>query len=642
MRRNPLRPWSLLAALGVLCSPVPASAQRTERLAPGDLLAFSRSGRFVVFSSSSADLVPGDTNGLADLFVLDRASGELDRINVDPAGNSSFVNRSPLPSRPPFAASISEDGRVVAFSDFADDLVPGDTNQLRDIFVRDRQVGVTERLSVDPQGRQLLDPSSDSRGFSMPSITSDGRFVAFATLIDGVVSEDMDSSSTVFIRDLQQDTTEAITLGPGVTGEESDFASRPQISADGSIVTFNLINGQFIFAFDRASRTRRFLAQQVTGTSRSEALAISISDDDRFLPYVSTGDPQFFGNGSVLVADLQSDVLERVDVDIDGNPRGTPDDGSIPTISGDGRFVAFTSAANQLVVADEDFTQDLFVRDRVLGVTERIARGVAVDLGGGRVEAPDFPVIDAFVFSNPLISGDGSAVAFSIGGEVFVHERFPVPATLVLAPELAQVVVSGEHCVVASVADAAGIPLPQVAVTFATRDAPVQRISTGVDGRARACFAAPDLPGEQDVAASVAAGANPTAAATVTVVPPPGSPGCRVNAAAVLRSAGGSLATARIGARALRQRVLGDQQFRERGATRIASQGIDVLRCSTRSAMLFGRVRTTASGSPVQYRIDVVDGGPGGSRDRYRIRLTSGFDSGERPLDSGFIDVNPR
>src|SRR5205085_941269 len=101
----------------------------------------SADGRFVAFSSVSNNLVPGDTNDVEDIFVFDRQTSTIQRVSVDVGGNQGD-NHSRF-------SSLSADGRFVAFSSYATNLVPGDTNAVKDIFVFDRQTGSIQRVSVD-------------------------------------------------------------------------------------------------------------------------------------------------------------------------------------------------------------------------------------------------------------------------------------------------------------------------------------------------------------------------------------------------------------------------------------------------------------------------------------------------------------
>ena len=145
-------------------------------------------GRFVVFSSEAANLVPFDTNGFSDIFVRDRQIGSTERVSVGPngtGGNGVFFGR----------LDITPDGRYVLFSSLDGTLVPDDTNRQQDVFVRDRQAGVTTRVSVGANGVQ-----GNSASFGV-AISADGRLIAFESNATNLVSNDTNSAQDVFVRD---------------------------------------------------------------------------------------------------------------------------------------------------------------------------------------------------------------------------------------------------------------------------------------------------------------------------------------------------------------------------------------------------------------------------------------------------------
>src|SRR4028119_1945795 len=139
----------------------------------------SADGRFVAFDSNASNFVPGDTNNNNGIFVRDTLTNTTTGVSVDSAGNQG--NRSSL------GPSISADGRFVAFSSDASNFVPGDTNSTEDIFVRDTLTNTTTLVSVDSAGNQANMGSED------PSISADGRFVAFYSLASNIVPGDTNS-----------------------------------------------------------------------------------------------------------------------------------------------------------------------------------------------------------------------------------------------------------------------------------------------------------------------------------------------------------------------------------------------------------------------------------------------------------------
>jgi TolB protein len=149
----------------------------------------SADGQVVAFESSSWNLVAGDTNWTWDVFVTDLQSGNTERVSVDSSGAQV--------SGGGYTAALSPNGNVVAFTSWADDLVPGDNNHTSDVFVHDRTTGLTERVSVDTLGNEVLDPSDTS---SFRAVSSDGGIVGFGSTSDAFVFGDWNRSQDVFIR----------------------------------------------------------------------------------------------------------------------------------------------------------------------------------------------------------------------------------------------------------------------------------------------------------------------------------------------------------------------------------------------------------------------------------------------------------
>src|SRR4051794_24467034 len=180
--------------------------------------AVTANGRFVAFGSEASNLVAGDVNGAKDIFVRDRLSGSTERVSVSTSGQEANVGSG--------GPSLSADGRYVAFSSAASNLVAGDTNARNDTFVRDRQSGTTERVSLSSAGAEGDNLSG------APAISSDGRFVAFWSYASNLVAGDTNGQSDVFLRDRQSGTTERISVS--TAGAQGDGLSQvPTISGDG-------------------------------------------------------------------------------------------------------------------------------------------------------------------------------------------------------------------------------------------------------------------------------------------------------------------------------------------------------------------------------------------------------------------------
>ncbi len=166
----------------------------------------SSDGRFVAFASGAINLVANDTNSRPDVFVRDRQTGTTRRVSVDSSGNQG----NGYSGHP----SISSGGRFVAFLSLASNLAENDTNGMRDIFVRDRQAGMTQRVSVDSSSNQ----ASGSSG--SPSISSDGRLVAFSSEASNLVTNDTNDTADVFVHERDTTAPRATSVVPteGATG----------------------------------------------------------------------------------------------------------------------------------------------------------------------------------------------------------------------------------------------------------------------------------------------------------------------------------------------------------------------------------------------------------------------------------------
>jgi hypothetical protein len=193
----------------------------------------SADGRFAAFFSQATNLVAGDLNGIGDLFVRDRQNGTTERVNLSSSGVQA--NDEPL------NATLSANGRVAAFDSSASNMVPDDTNGIIDIFVRDLDRGLTERVNVGPAGEE-------ANGFSFsPSLNADGRLVAFGSLATNLIPGDSNDVGDVFMRDRETGATARLSVGSsGTEGDGQSFV--PSLSADGRIASFtseasNLVSG---------------------------------------------------------------------------------------------------------------------------------------------------------------------------------------------------------------------------------------------------------------------------------------------------------------------------------------------------------------------------------------------------------------
>ncbi len=352
----------------------------------------SQDARYVVFASDAGTLVVGDVptldlvacptcSGSRDVFLYDRdpngdgtfgaAEARLTRISVSTAGVAGNAGST----RP----SLSSDGRFVAFRSQATNLVAGDNNGVADIFVYDVQTGLTIRASVNDQGAEG-NAKSDR-----PALSADGRYVAFYSDADNLVSSDANMLRDVFVRDLADQATVRVSISS--TGVESNGASsRPALSSDGRYVAF-----------------------------RSTATNLVSGDTNTFEDvFVHDRDPD--GNG---VFDEGNGVTVLVSAGVGATGDG---DSSSPVISADGRYVSFHSDATNLVDGDQNALRDVFLFDRETATLTRISQCSSGAGGDGASERPVITPDGRFIAYNSSASAFGGGDS-NMTNDVFVLDR---------------------------------------------------------------------------------------------------------------------------------------------------------------------------------------------------------------------------
>jgi Tol biopolymer transport system component len=396
MRRPSLtRGVAVVAALAVVTGGPAAAAVRRPAPASGghlSLVSVSRAGvsgtglsdgsrisadgRFVTFSSSAPDLVPGDTNGTSDVFVRDLRTGTTTRVSLSSANRQG--------NGPSWRSAISAGGRYVAFGSSASNLVPGDTNATHDVFVRDRRTGVTTRVNLTGGRRQ-------ANGFSsVEDISADGRYVLFGTNATNLTAgrDANGGNPDSFVRDRRTGRTTLVDVS--TSGVQANaYASGAAISADGRYVTFtsqasNLVPGDTNGVFDvfvrdlrRRTTTRVSLpTRPALGTQGNhDSYARAMSPDGRFIAFVSeasnlvSGDTN--GTGDIFVRDRRAGTTSRVSLSSTGAQLGGYS--SDAAISADGRYVVFSTSDDGVVPGDTNHNQDVFLRDRRSGRTRMIS-----------------------------------------------------------------------------------------------------------------------------------------------------------------------------------------------------------------------------------------------------------------------------
>jgi hypothetical protein len=357
----------------------------------------SADGRYVAFSSCASNLVSGDTNNYCDIFVRDRQSSQTNRVSVKLDGTQGNGDSS--------YPSISADGRYVAFTSRANNLVDNDTNNSQDVFVHDRQTGQTSRISIASNGAQGNWNSDYS------SISADGRYVAFSSNASNLVSGDTNNYCDwwgdpgnencwdVFVHDQQTRQTTRVSVASG--GIQANSASQgPSISADGRYVAF----------YSRASNL--------------------VSSDTN--NYCTTGfipTPGSLNCWDAFVHDRLTGQTSRVSVASDGSQANMHS--ATGSISADGRYVTFSSYASNLVSADTNGDLDIFVHDRLTGQTSRASvasNGIQADSGESHESSisADGRFVAFTSWASDLVSGDTNG-----DYDIFVHDRQTVQTSRV-------------------------------------------------------------------------------------------------------------------------------------------------------------------------------------------------------------------
>ena len=322
----------------------------------------SGDGRFVAFQSVATNLVANDTNGFGDIFVRDMVAGTTTRVSVSSSGVESN-NFSLLPT-------ISANGRYVVFESNASNLVAGDTNNTRDVFMRDLVAGTTTRVSVDSSGVQANGSSSNA------SISADGRYVVFDSTASNLVLNDNNIASDVFVHDNLTGATTLVSMDSfGYQGNGDSFMG--VVSPTGRLVAFesfanDLVTGDFngnydVFVRDMvAGTTTRVSVDSSGGEGNGSSYDPAISSDERFVVFDSDSSNLVAGDtnssSDIFIKDLVTQETSLASVATSGALGNLPS--SNPSISDDGRRITFWSYATNLVTGDTNNQDDIFVRDR--------------------------------------------------------------------------------------------------------------------------------------------------------------------------------------------------------------------------------------------------------------------------------------
>lgn len=342
-------------------------------------------GRYVVFSSDAANLDGLDTNLACDIFLTDTRTGSIQRVSLsssgaETVGMSNTGARTTVPDS--IEASISANGRFVSFVSAASNLVPGDTNDAWDVFVRDVRMGSVIRVSLSPDGKQM-EPAEAV--VDHPSISGNGQRVSFLSDASNLVKDDPNTLQDLFVRDLQNARTIRATTYKG----QSSPAEWGRLDHDGSHIVW--ASSDDVDGKDEPNNPLN-IWRTVVDTGASEIVSAA-SDGTRSERFVGHSYLHSWGGRE---------------------------------ISADGRFIVFQSSASNLVPGDgNDFaraagatlqTRDAFVKDMVTGRLERVSVNSVGQEGEG-------------IQGSASISPDGRYVTFATATDSFDENSAGVDLT---------------------------------------------------------------------------------------------------------------------------------------------------------------------------------------------------------------------
>ncbi len=374
-------------------------------------------GRYDAFDSISANHVASDTNGFGDVFLCDRLMGVTSLVSVSTAGTQGNGVSD--------VGSVSSSGRFVVFQSVATNLVAGDTNGVADIFVRDTMLNTTVRASLSDTETELNGASANA------TITSDGRYVVFGSDATNAVASDTNSTRDVFVRDLVSGTTTRVSVtNAGAQG--TAWSDLPSISSDGRYVAFysgstltasDTYGGNDIFVRDTVANTTTQISMSSAGVGgNGHSTSPRITPDGRYVAFVSSATNLEAGDtnnvGDAFVRDTMLNTTTRVSYGVGGAQL----DATVTalSVSNDGQRIAFASRATNGLAGDTNNALDAFVRDRLTATTIMVSTS---PLG----EPSDLGIRNA---TSPSLSGDGHTVTFSSESRNIVGPGF----TTVAAP----------------------------------------------------------------------------------------------------------------------------------------------------------------------------------------------------------------
>jgi Tol biopolymer transport system component len=415
-------------------------------------VAVSSDGRYVAFASEADNLVANDANGCRDVFVRDLLLG----TNILASASTNNVAPGDRLSTEP---ALSGDGRYVAFTSSADNLVPGDTNKAQDVFVRDLPGGTTALVSVNSSGTGPGNGDSYS-----PAISVTGRYVLFRSKATNLAPGSFTGGENLFLRDLQSGSTGPLTQagGSGPASMTSDGRYVAFVGLLSGTVTTNLYvwdsqasariytntasgiaavalspdgrrvlywNPSGLYAADLVARTNGLIS-----VSPANRVAIRpglrFSADGRFLTYAASANAATTNQVYLFDFQIGATLLISESAASGGPANGSSDS---PDISADGRFVAYRSAATDIAPGDTNGVPDIFVFDQQTGVTTLLsASRLGSRSADNRSRAPVFSGNgQTLVFES--WASDLAGQTFNFNGDIFAANLYTTSSNVLFS-----------------------------------------------------------------------------------------------------------------------------------------------------------------------------------------------------------------
>ena len=330
----------------------------------------SDDGNLIVFSSHASNLIPGDTNGVSDIFLRNLSTNQTERISTG-INNSQANNNSGYPS-------ITPDGRYIVFQSYASNLVPGDTQMCYywsgalncpDIFVYDRVNKTTSLVSKSSSGQQS---NADNE---FPQISNDGRYIAFESTANNLVENDTNKSYDVFVHDLSTKQTKRVSIASDGT-QANDQSHLSSISNDGSLIAFgslatNMVvndtnNVRDVFVRDQINETTVRVNVADDGSQADSTQYITwgvMSSNGRFIFFVTDANniTGKYSKSCLFVRDLEAKITTLLNITC-----AAPSSPFTPLqISSDGQSVLFRSTLNGTDPQDNNSKDDVYLYNRI-------------------------------------------------------------------------------------------------------------------------------------------------------------------------------------------------------------------------------------------------------------------------------------